>query len=144
MPEIVNGYEYLRGYWEEAGAFEINSNGVCKLSWQEIESWLNVKYSNLKNSSKRHTRRRNIGVDSKWVLSDWEIEMVRKMSEEYVSEYNQARDKQRPAPYVAETVDEDVQAEMAAANVARIMSQLRSHKKAIAESGDSRFKSDSD
>ncbi len=58
--------------------------GISKLSWQEIESWLNVM---------------------QYRLTDWEKLTVRRLSEEYAAEYNQASDKTRKAPFMADEID---------------------------------------
>lgn len=113
LPEIFDGYEYLIEYWQEAGAIGCSGEGVTKLSWQEIEAWLNVKYRNEKfGRVRRNSRRKRCGMQSPWLLADWEIDAVRRMSEEYASEYNQASDKSRPAPYVAEEIEESLAEEI--------------------------------
>lgn len=62
--------------------------GITRLSWKEIDAWLNV--------------REKIGEIP---LKDYEVSLIRQMSEAYSSEYSQASDKAHPAPYSAETLD---------------------------------------
>lgn len=73
----------------EAGLVQQSGMGVAPLSWQEIQAWL---------------------ATTSLQLTTWEKLTLKAMSEAYASEYNQASDKTRPAPYVfvPEDVDEDI------------------------------------
>lgn len=82
MPPIT-GCEYIVHLWKEAGTVEGTAGGPTYLSWKEIDGWLSV---------------RDKKGDPK--LSAWEIEIVRRLSEEYASEYNQGSEKNRKPPYV--------------------------------------------
>lgn len=81
LPPIYN-LEYLIALWNDAGTVETSSGGIGRLSWLEINNWLEVR------------KKRNEAD-----LQDWEIEVVRMLSEEYSSEYNLASDKNREPPY---------------------------------------------
>lgn len=83
LPPIF-GAEYIIDLWHDLGVVESNSNGISRVSWQEFESWIKVRKHN---------------------LNDWEISTLRKISEEYVAEYQQASEKTRPAPYAYDDID---------------------------------------
>lgn len=80
---------YLLKLWEEAGSVETNGMGISKLSWEEIRAWLDVR-----------NRR------GEMPLSSFEIETVRELSEEYVSEYYAASDTDREPPYGGESIEQ--------------------------------------
>ena len=65
--------------------------GISRLTWKEIDSWLNV--------------RAKIGEPE---LKDYEINLVRQMSEAYSSEYSLSTDKSHPAPYAPDTIGESI------------------------------------
>lgn len=85
LPPVEN-VEYIIQLWHEAGTIE-SGTGITRLSWAEIEAWLAVREFN-----------------EELPLTPWEVNMVRKLSEEYASEYSQASAKDRPAPYEDEPV----------------------------------------
>jgi hypothetical protein len=88
MPEL--GPEaYIVGLWNEAGVATATGYGITKLYWQEIEAWLRIR--NLKGELP---------------LTPWEIDMVRRLSEEYSAEYGAASAKGHPAPYQIEDEDQ--------------------------------------
>lgn len=69
---------YIIGLLQEAGLMSSTGMGPFPLSWQELEAWV------------RTTGR---------TLSVWEKLTVKGLSEEYVSELLQAKEKNRLAPY---------------------------------------------
>lgn len=77
LPPIADA-EYLVALLNEAGLFESSGMGAMPLSWKELNSWLYC---------------------TSLQLSTWEILTIKSMSEAYVSEYNQASEKDRTAPY---------------------------------------------
>lgn len=81
LPPVEN-LEYILELWHDAGTIESSTGGISRLSWQEIDAWLRLRE-----------------VNEELPLTYWEISMVRKLSEEYSSEYNLASSKNRPAPY---------------------------------------------
>jgi hypothetical protein len=83
LPNIEEA-EYLIQHLYEAGVMLSNGMGATPLTWQEIDAWIRV------------TQR---------VVPIWERSLIRELSEAYVSEYNQAADKSRPAPYVEESTE---------------------------------------
>lgn len=96
LPKIPDA-EYLVAFLYEAGLFGSNGMGAVPLTWAEINHWKEC-------------------TDT--VLTTWELLMIKKMSEAYVGEYNQASAKTRPAPY--SEVDEDV-----ASNRANVANKLK-------------------
>ncbi len=110
MPPVYEGH-YLIELWHEAGTLESNGMGISKLSWQEINGWLSV--------------RQKVGDPP---LLHWEVELVRKLSEEYSSEYNQASDKNREAPYQADSLD-DLDRAAVASKTKNIFASIRENAK---------------
>lgn len=84
MPPVDEA-QYLIELWHEAGTIESSGMGISRLSWAEIGGWLKVRE-----------------FKEEPPLTSWEIDTVRKLSEEYSSEYNLASQKDRPAPYEVE------------------------------------------
>ena len=80
LPDIQNEHAagYVIGLLHEAGLMSSNGMGPVPLSWLELESWM-----------------RCTGQE----LPLWERLVVKTLSEEYVSELVQAKDKNRPAPF---------------------------------------------
>lgn len=77
LPELGDA-AYLIGMLHEAGLMSSHGMGALPLSWQEIEAWLRV-------------------TESEPEL--WERMLVRELSEAYVSELNQATEKNRVSPW---------------------------------------------
>lgn len=77
MPEL-NEEEYILGLWQEAGSVSSGGMGIAALSWQEIQAWINVTETELEM---------------------WEKLLIRRLSQEYCSEYSSASDVSRPAPF---------------------------------------------
>lgn len=67
----------------EAGIWMHTGMGGVALTWTEIKDWLHC---------------------TELQLSYWEIATIRAMSVAYVSEFNQASDKMREAPYTVEEI----------------------------------------
>lgn len=80
LPDIHSEHaaSYVIGLLHEAGLMSSNGMGPVPLSWVEIESWIRCTGNN---------------------LPLWEKLTIKTLSEEYVSELVQAKDKTRPAPY---------------------------------------------
>lgn len=77
LPELGDS-SYIIGMLHEAGLMSSSGMGALPLSWQEIEAWLKV-------------------TESEPQL--WERILVRELSEAYVSELNQATEKNRASPW---------------------------------------------
>lgn len=78
FPEVGEG-AYLIGMLHEAGLMSSSGMGIVPLSWQEIEAWMRVTES---------------------TPELWERMVIRELSEVYVSELNQATEKNRPSPWM--------------------------------------------
>lgn len=81
LPDI-DGAEYLVELLHEAGPVGSNGYGVEGLKWSEINSWLTLT-----------------GL----FLCPWEIALIKELSEEFASEFNNSNGKAAPAPYTAIT-----------------------------------------
>lgn len=77
LPELGDG-AYIVQMLHEAGLMSSVGMGSLPLSWQELEAWLRV-------------------TESEPEL--WEKMLVRELSEAYVSELNQATERNRPSPW---------------------------------------------
>lgn len=71
--------EYLVGYLSRLDFIEPGAAGPVRLSFTEIRSWALLS-----------------GVQ----LKPWEVDLLRRMSSEFVSELNAAENPQRPAPWL--------------------------------------------
>lgn len=93
FPELPDGAEYLVSLFHSAGTATQTGMGLVPLSWQEIEAWV-----------------RCTGIEE--MVTPWELETVRRMSEAYASEYSQAYDPKRKQPYqpVVDMNEVDLQA----------------------------------
>lgn len=61
--------------------------GIAPLSWQEIQAFIET---------------------NELELMLWEKELIKKMSEAYCAESHKATDPQRPAPYVVEKEEDEI------------------------------------
>lgn len=101
MPD-VGAAEYIIDFWHDAGTIGHASNGIAPLSWQEIQAWLSL---------------------NEIVLSNFEIRMIRVLSQEYCGEYYAASDKDRPAPH---EITEDMLDRVAVGNkIKNVLSRLK-------------------
>lgn len=109
---FLSSYEQtLVNYWVEAGQVSHTANGPVAITWGEIDAW--VRRFHTEQYVEWVERPRPSRVDglpderykpvvtpllaSQCTLLDWELQMIRKMSQEYVSEYFQT-DPSRPCP----------------------------------------------
>lgn len=102
LPELGEG-AYLMQMLHEAGLMSSSGMGVVPLSWQEIEAWLRV-------------------TESQPEL--WERMLVRELSEAYVSELNQATERNRPDPYTPPTVEIEVARERVVSGLMSFVQQF--------------------
>ena len=103
MPELGEA-EYLVPLVMEAGLVEQSGTGIVALSWKEIESWQNV------TGVKLHT---------------WEATILRQMSEAYASEFSQASDRNRPAPYSKAIETEEIDREAVSNKLRNIFKSMK-------------------
>ena len=115
--------------WYEAGMCHVSSAGVGRLTWQEIDAWVNrchtlaiTDYVEIDNGV--FQQQATVYVD----LADWEIAVVRMMSSEYAGEYNAAKEAGRAAPYMVEQEVEDIDREGVANKVSNIFAGIKTKK----------------
>lgn len=117
-------YEHtLVNYWLECGTAVSTSGGLAPIPWSEIVAWSDKFYSEQYTKWVEHPRPlRSDGLaDERYkeirtpllatqcVLTDWELQMIKRMSSEYVAEYS-CNDPSRPCPkevFVDELSEED-------------------------------------
>lgn len=105
MPPINEAFNYLLGLFFDSGQALATGQGLIPLTWQEIESWINV---------------------NRLELTLWEIETIKKMSEAYCAEYSRATDPQRPAPYSPEKEEDEIDEETELRKALQWMKTIRS------------------
>lgn len=103
LPDL-NEAGYIVSLVNEAGTVSSSGMGISGLTWQEIESWLNVT-----------------GLS----ISTWEKLMVFKMSAAYASEYSSATAVDAPEPF-AKIIDEgELDREVVANRIRNILHSLK-------------------
>lgn len=98
-PIELNEYEsYLVGLWHEAGTVGQGGMGLAPLTWQEIVAWSDRFFTEESVEWVQSPSRR-------WMplllyvptLSDWELQTIRAMSQEYCAEASE-NSPSRPCP----------------------------------------------
>lgn len=109
----------------QVGTVQQTSAGLISLGWQEIITWagrfhkeVHIEMIEHPRHSKRHKRTYTPVVVERCSLLDWELEQIKMLSSEYVSEYSQASNPSRPCP--TEVVIEDVPEDEALDNAKKI------------------------
>lgn len=101
LPFLTLYERNLVGYWIEAGFATQTANGPTSLTWAEIDAWARRFYTEQYIEWVEHPRpTRTDGLaDERYkvvltpirtdqcVISDWELQMIRKMSSEYVAQW---------------------------------------------------------
>lgn len=101
MPDIED-CEYLLDLWHEAGTVGHTGMGICGLDWKEIGPWADKCYSHAVVQYLPTENDQSIPVTlQECFLSVWELLVIKSLSSAYASEYSQASDVDRPAPYVS-------------------------------------------
>lgn len=85
LPDVADA-DYIVKLWHESGTVMSGASGPTALNWQELKAWRE---------------------ENDLELTNYEVDAIRRMSIEYVSEYYEASDKTRPAPYVIEIEELD-------------------------------------
>ena len=101
----------------QVGTVQQTSGGLVSLDWQEIIAWANhfhkevvVEMIEHPRHSLRHKRQYTPVVIERCSLVDWELEQIKKLSQEYSAEYSQASDPSRECPkpiFLDEVSEED-------------------------------------
>lgn len=116
LPALSEYEQSLVGHWFQVGTVAQTANGLTALSWQEIIAWAThfhkeivVEMVEHPRHSKRHKRTYTPVVIERCSLVDWELDQIKKMSQEYASEYSQASNPSRecPKPVFLDEVSED-------------------------------------
>lgn len=104
----IDGAEYLIELWHECGTVESHSGGITPLSWKELNQFVENQYTTTEQAWV------DIGDDAQQLkeqriclIEPWEIALIKTLSDEYSSEYHQASDRDRPAPYKEIEVSEE-------------------------------------
>jgi hypothetical protein len=87
LPEIPDQWTYLLGLFFLSGQAIQTGMGLAPISWQEIKAFIEVN-----------------DLD----LMLFEKELLKKMSEAYCAESHRATDPHRPAPYVEEKEEDEI------------------------------------
>lgn len=97
--------QHLLELWFECGTVTQGAGGLLPLEWDVIIKWANKFYSETyiewvehPKQSKRHKSVYTPVPITQCVLLDSELQVIRRMSQSYVSEYNEANDSSRPCP----------------------------------------------
>jgi hypothetical protein len=105
-PTLSEYEQNLVKYWFACGVSDQTANGPTQLSWGEILNWANHFHKRVDIELVEHPRPDKrfkpsysaVAIES-CNLVDWEIEQIRRMSEDYVGEYSAASsDAKRPCP----------------------------------------------
>ncbi len=89
MIELSKYETYLVELWHEVGTIGNSGSGMMPLPWSEITAWANRFFGD--------------------ALEDYELHMIREMSQHYCWEYSEASEPSRPCP--KEIILEEVDAE---------------------------------
>lgn len=105
LPPLSEYEQSLIGHWMQAGTVEQTANGLIALSWQEVNSWANrfhkdsfIELIEHPRQSARHKKTYSAVVVERCSLVDWELDQIKKLSQEYASEYSQASKPDRACP----------------------------------------------
>ena len=85
-PPLLEYYSYLIGWLFEVGPVVNGGMGQSPLSYSDIKTWSDM-----------------VGVN----VTGWEATTIKNLSNAYLSEYQQAKDPQRPNPNITEWTDDD-------------------------------------
>lgn len=120
---LLSSYEQtLVNYWLDCGTATPTSGGLTPITWSEIRAWASQFYTEQYIEWVEHPRPlRSDGLpDERYkpiitpllatqcTLTDWELQMIKKMSQEYVSEYScNSPSRQCPKEVFEEDLTED-------------------------------------
>ncbi len=109
----LSSYErHILDLWYECGTVAQGAGGLLPLDWDVIITWANhfyqhsfVEWVEHPRASNRHKRIYTPLMVTECTLMDWELELIRRLSQEYSSEYACASEPSRPCPKVIELDD---------------------------------------
>lgn len=116
QPIDLTSYEaHLIALWHECGTISSNGMGISALPWEVISKWAELFYSeNIIEFVETPDKHYAPVIIKQLTLLDYELQIIRQLSQEYANEYSQASDKSRPCPkqvVVEEISKEDAFAE---------------------------------
>lgn len=100
----------------QVGTVQQTSNGLVSLNWQEITAWANHFHKEIVVEWLEHPNQPEDApliytpvVMERCTLVDWELEQIKKLSQDYSAEYSQASQANRecPKPIFLDEVSED-------------------------------------
>lgn len=137
LPFLSSYEQNLVSYWVDAGQVTHTANGPVAITWGEIKDWAELFHSEqyvewvvpplparIDGLPDERFRSKPIPLLAKQcTLTDWELQMIKRMSQEYVNEFaNTAVD----APCPKEVVIEDLAEEDKLANAKAMKDTLKS------------------
>lgn len=111
LPFLTSYEQTLVNYWVEVGQVAQTTNGLAPIPWSEIQAWAKQFYTEQYIEWVEHPRPlradglpderykeiRTPLLATQCILTDWELQMIKRMSSEYVAEYS-CNDPSRPCP----------------------------------------------
>lgn len=117
MVSLSSFERHILELWYEAGTVSQGAAGVLALEWESIIAWANQFYSEHyvewvehPRHSLRHKRVYTPLLLKQCTLLDVELQLIRRLSQEYASEYQEASDPKRECPktiHLDEITDND-------------------------------------
>lgn len=115
MIELDYYEAYLIQLWHEAGTVSQTGMGIAPLTWAEITAWADRFFTEeVVQWVKSPTKRWVPILVKEQALKDYELQIIRMLSQEYSSEYSMGSEQDRACP--KEIVIEDITKEDAEAN----------------------------
>lgn len=96
----LDPYEsHLVSLWYECGTVYQGGMGIAPLEWGQIIQWADRMFSeDVVEWVKSPTKRWMPVVTKQYTLLDYELQIIRQLSQEYCAEYSQASSPHRPCP----------------------------------------------
>lgn len=99
LPYLDPYESQLVSYWYEVGTVSQAGMGLAPLTWQELTAWADRMFSeDVVEWVKSPTKRWMPIITKQHTLLDYELQIIRQLSQEYCSEYSQASSPSRPCP----------------------------------------------
>jgi hypothetical protein len=102
LPFLSSYERTIAGYWLEAGQVTQTANGPVTITWDEIDAWARRFYTEqyvewveqprpIRSDGMADERYKVVTVPvtlTQCVISDWELQAIRRMSAEYVAQFS--------------------------------------------------------
>lgn len=125
MVALTEYEQHLLELWYECGTVGQSTGGLTPLEWDQIIKWANqffteswIEMVEHPRHNPKHKRMYTAVPMTQCTLLDWELQLIRRLSQEYSSEYAQASSPNRECPKVV--IAEDVSEDEALANAKAI------------------------